>query len=257
MNATSTDGRFVWYDLMTSDTDAAMAFYRDVVEWGTQERTGGEKPYTMWTAQDAPIGGVMDLPPGSQAPPTWIGYVAVADPDASCRRAKELGGKVHHATTVIPSVGRFAVLGDPQGAAIAVFAPDGASPGGKGEPRVGDFSWTELATADHEKAFGFYSALFGWEKRDAMDMGEMGVYQIFGLGDQMLGGMFNRTADMPGPPSWLYYIRVSDLDAALQRVSAGGGRMLNGPMEVPGGRIAQCLDPQGAAFALHQIQEAG
>jgi predicted enzyme related to lactoylglutathione lyase len=57
---------------------------------------------------------------------------------------------------------------------------------------------------------------------------------------------------MTAPPHWLYYVKVDDLDAALERVKERGGQVLNGPMDVPGGdRVAQCLDPQGAAFALH------
>jgi predicted enzyme related to lactoylglutathione lyase len=58
---------------------------------------------------------------------------------------------------------------------------------------------------------------------------------------------------MPGPPTWVYYIRVENLERALEAVQAGGGQMLNGPMEVPGGdTVVNCMDPQGALFALHE-----
>ena len=64
--------------------------------------------------------------------------------------------------------------------------------------------------------------------------------------------MFNKPAEMSGPPMWLYYVTVDDVDAAVAEVKKLGGQVLNGPMEVPdGGRIAQCVDPQGALFALH------
>jgi predicted enzyme related to lactoylglutathione lyase len=62
--------------------------------------------------------------------------------------------------------------------------------------------------------------------------------------------MFTKPPTMPAP-AWLYYFNVSDLDAAAQRVQAGGGQILLGPVEVPGGSsIVQCADPQGAMFAL-------
>jgi predicted enzyme related to lactoylglutathione lyase len=83
-------------------------------------------------------------------------------------------------------------------------------------------------------------------------MGPMGIYFIFKRQGRDLGGMFNLTPEMPMPPNWLLYIRVADITAAVERVKAAGGTVLNGPMEVPGGdQIAQCMDPQGAAFALH------
>ncbi|MFN2422122.1 MAG: VOC family protein, partial [Gemmatimonadota bacterium] len=111
----------------------------------------------------------------------------------------------------------------------------------------------ELATTDHEAAFEFYSDLFGWDKDQAMDMGEAGVYQMYGRAGRMLGGMYNKSADQPFPPNWLYYISIGDLDATVRKVKAQGGKIIVEPMEVPGGsRIAVGLDPQGAAFGLHQ-----
>jgi len=152
----------------------------------------------------------------------------------------------------IPEVGRFAVISDPQGAAIAIFTPKGDAPGHDGMPNVGEFSWHELTTTDHERAYAFYQKLFGWDQTDAVDMGDAGVYQMYGRGGVPLGGMWTKPADLPMPPNWLYYIRVPNADEAAERVKALGGQVLNGPMDVPGGdRIAQCMDPQGAAFAVH------
>ena len=86
-----------------------------------------------------------------------------------------------------------------------------------------------------------------------MDIGDMGTYQIYGRGAHPLGGMFNRPADMPRS-AWLHYVRVSDVTAAAERVTELGGQVIRGPMEVPGGdMIAQCMDPQGAMFAVHSV----
>lgn len=254
MTDTTSRGRFVWYDLLTTDPSAAADFYTKVAGWGTQNWGSGEKPYTMWTAQDAPIGGVMQMGVEMQgAPAHWIGYVAVPNVDDSAQQAASLGGRVLTPPMDIPEVGRFAVISDPQGAAIAIFTPmDGA---GQPEhaPNVGEISWHELTTTDHARAYEFYQTLFGWDKTGDFDMGEpMGVYQMYGRNNQSLGGMFTKPADMPMPPNWLYYIRVPNVDQAAERVKALGGQVLNGPMDVPGGdRIAQCMDPQGAAFAVH------
>jgi hypothetical protein len=258
-------GRFVWYELMTTEAAAAQAFYTDVVGWKTAPFEGGPIPYTMWMKGEAPVGGVFEIPVESgqpSMPPHWMGHVGVPDVDATAARVGELGGHVLMGPEDVPDVGRYVVFADPQGAVISAF---------KGvqemttadEPEPGDVSWRELATTDHEGAFEFYSDLFGWEKQQAMDMGEAGLYQMYGRGDTMFGGMYNKSADLPdvdkgkaepGPPAWLYYFRVGDLDAAVRKVKAKGGTIVVEPMEVPGGsRIAVGIDPQGAAFGLHQV----
>jgi predicted enzyme related to lactoylglutathione lyase len=255
MSDSTPRGRFVWYDLMTTDPVAAQNFYQDLIGWGTTAWDGGDKPYIMWTNNDVPLGGVMTLPDEARqagAHPHWLAYVAVPDTDATVAKTLELGGKVLVPATDIPTTGRFAVLQDPQHAVFAVFTPAEEAPGREGPPGVGEFSWHELAAAESNAAFAFYSKLFGWEKQEAHDMGEMGIYQMYGCPgtEQPLGGVFNKPEDMP--PSWLFYVRVEDVKQAVERVKEMGGTILNGPMEVPGGDfVAQCMDPQGAAFALH------
>jgi uncharacterized protein len=264
-----TRGRFVWYDLITTDVPAATEFYKKVAGWGTQDfDMGGGGKYQMWTVGDVPIGGVVQLtpemgPPGT--PPHWMSHVSVPDVDETVRQAESLGGKVLSPPTDIPTVGRYATIADPQGAAIAVYTSlqPTDSPF---KPRIGEFSWHELMTTDHSAAFAFYSKLFDWEKLDEVDMGEsVGKYLMFGPpGDRgadaskvvMYGGMFTMTPDMQMPPNWCYYIRVESADESAELVPSLGGQLLNGPMEVPGGdRIAQFLDPQGAMFAVHSVKK--
>jgi hypothetical protein len=256
--AESQRGKFVWYELLTTDPDAAQGFYKDVIGWKTAPYDDAPMPYTMWMKDETAIGGVMELPEDARkrgVPPHWMGYVTVPDVDAAATRAEKLGGRKIMGPDDIPNVGRFAILADPQGAAITAFkGSQEMTPPEHAEPGPGDFSWHELATTDHEAAFDFYSDLFGWEKQEAMDMpGDAGVYQMYGLDGNMLGGMYNKTGDQPFPPGWLYYITIGDLDKAVGKVKKQGGKIIVEPMEVPGGsRIAVGIDPQGAAFGLHQ-----
>src|SRR5690606_33900610 len=175
--------------------------------------------------------------------------------DETVAKVKQLGGKVFVIDDV-PDVGRFAVIADPQGAVISVFTP-GSEMAAHDITKDGEFSWHELYTTDHEKAFEFYRQIVGWERLGEFDMGAMGKYLLWGRGGKQLGGMMTMPPGMKTPdgraipPSWMYYVTVSDLDAAFERAKGKGARVLNGPMEVPGGqRIVQLLDPQGAAFAL-------
>ena len=252
----SNKGKFIWYDLMTSDPQAAQDFYGQLIGWGTQEWEDGERPYTMWTNQGTPLGGVMELPEevrDAGAPPHWMAYVAVDNVEQIVVQVKESGGSVLKNATHVEGAGSFAVLADPQGAAFAIYssASDDSQDAGN-ETAVGRFSWNELATSDYNGAVSFYSDLFGWEPQEAMDMGPGGIYQIYGQSGAALGGMFNKPDEMPGPPMWLYYVSVEDVNLSVEKVKELGGQVLNGPMEVPGGDlIAQCVDPQGALFALH------
>jgi uncharacterized protein len=245
-------GRFVWYELITTDVEAAEAFYTEVMGWDADASVPG-RAYTLFTVGGASVSGLMGLPEDARktgAKPTWVGYVEVDDVDATADRIRRLGGAVYVPPTDIPTISRFSVFADPQKATLALFKwlrPGVEQPGELGAPgRVG---WHELLTADPEKALAFYGELFGWQKAGA-DSGGMGTYQLICAAGQTIGGIYTKPPMVPAP-FWLYYFNIGDIDAATQRVKAGGGEILNGPFEVPGGScIVQCADPQGAIFAL-------
>lgn len=200
----------------------------------------------------------MELPEEARkmgAPPNWMSYVCVPDVDATAARVVELGGQLMAPAFDIPEVGRIGIIGDPQGAVLGIFAHAGDEMDAMSG--VGTVVWHELLTSDPTGAWSFYSELFGWEKTDAMDMGPGGTYQMYGVPGSggSLGGFMQKPAEIPGPSCWLYYINVADLDAALVMVRELGGQVQSGPMVVPGpsgDRIAQCIDSQGAFFALHE-----
>jgi len=246
-------GRFVWYELMTTDMEAAKAFYTKVVGWGTEDASMPGMAYTLFTVAGASVSGLMGLPEDAKKigeKPSWIGYVGVDDVDATTDRIKRLGGAVHVPPRDILDISRFSVVADPQMATLALLQwlrPRREQPAELSAP--GRIRWHELLAADWEKAFAFYGELFGWQKADA-DIGPMGTYQLFSAGGQTIGGMFTKPPMVP-VPFWLYYFSIGDIDAAAERVKAGGGQILEGPLEVPGGSwIARCTDPQGAIFAL-------
>lgn len=251
-------GTFIWYELMTGDKAAALAFYARVVGWEVKPVDMPGIDYTLFNVPGFEMGvaGVMAISPemaGSGAKPGWIGYIAAEDVDAKSAGIVELGGKVLRAPEDIPDIGRFSVAADPHGAVFCLFGPDMPDGPLPPEPQAGSpgtFAWRELYAGDWQEAFVFYSHLFGWEKSTAVDMGPRGVYQCFARDGQDLGGMMTAVPEM-GPPAWNYYIAVESVDAAAARVAEAGGTVLFGPQEVPGGAwIINCRDPEGAAFSL-------
>ena len=260
---TQTNG-FIWYELLTTDIEAASRFYGAVAGWAVADSGMPGVDYRLWSIDGANVGGLMAMPEQAASNgmrPMWLGYVAVADVDASVAGVTAAGGAVHMPRIDVPGVGRMALVADPQGAPFYVMDPAGMALGRKEPSRAfapgkpGHGGWHELHTTDWEAALAFYGAQFGWAKSDVLDMGPMGKYLLFNTGGDAVGGMMNG----PDPrPSWLYYFNVEDIDAAKLRVGQAGGAVLNGPQQVPGGSwIVHARDPQDALFALVGPRKAG
>src|SRR5262249_55220091 len=132
-------GRFIWYELLTTDVEAATAFYTAVAGWGTRDASAPGMPYTLFTAADASVCGLMSLSDDARrmgAVPSWMGYVGVDDVDAMADRVRRLGGVVHVPPTDIPDVSRFSIVADPQMATLALFKGFRAAQEPPAEPRT-------------------------------------------------------------------------------------------------------------------------
>lgn len=250
--------RFIWYELLTTDADAAQRFYGDLLGWTVQPGAQPGMDYRMITAPDGEgIGGVLQLTDDMKeggARPVWLGYLSVADVDATVKAIEAQGGRTQMPPMTM-HVGRIAMIADPQGAPIYVMTP--APPAGQPDAKstafsrtaIGHCAWNELAAADPKAAFAFYSRQFGFLDGGSMPMGEAGDYQFLNDADGMIGAVTKTVANRP--PMWLFYFRVADIAAAKKKVEAGGGAVMHGPTEVPGGdRIIIGADPQGATFAI-------
>jgi uncharacterized protein len=248
-------GRFVWHELITTDMEHAKTFYGGVLGWGTQDVSMPSMAYSLFTVGEASVSGLVNLPEDARkmgARPRWIGYVGVDDVDATTDLIEQLGGVVHVPPMDFFNFSRFAVVADPQSATFGLISwlrRSQPSLQAQKLDTLGGVGWHELLAGDLEKALAFYGKLFGWQKAEAKK-GPMGTYQLFSLGGQRIGGIVTKPRRVSAP-SWVYYFNAGDIDAAAKRVTAGGGQVLEGPIEVPDGSwILQCIDPQGAMFAL-------
>lgn len=258
-------GQFVWFELMTRDIDRAKTFFGSVAGWHYHNwEVSNGAPYVMLSPTADPkasVGGMMEMREPefpAQIPSHFMGYVSVDSADATVAHAVSLGASVIHGPEDIPKVGRFAIISDPQGAIFSVLESLN-NEWEKERPAPGHVCWCELLTNDINAAFDFYNQLFGWTIKTDMDMGGGEIYRLVSCpnspseSDYGFGGMFK----MPSQgmhPAWSYYIAVADLDASLAAVVANGGKVLNGPMDVPGDdRVAQCVDAEGTHFGLSSI----
>jgi predicted enzyme related to lactoylglutathione lyase len=250
---TNPHGTPIWYELTSPDPDAAKAFYEHVIGWTIHDADPGGMDYRMIdTGNQDFVGGLAGMageqPPGTG--PGWKFYVGVDDTDAVVAKITAAGGSLISGPHDLPGVGRLALVADPQ--RIPFYVMRGASDETStvwDRTGMGKCNWNELNTTDQAAANAFYAEMFGWTYPDKMPMGEMGDYVFVRAGDETIGATMN--APPGAPAAWQFYFRTPDIDAAAEKVTASGGTVHAGPMDVPGGdRIIVASDPHGAMFGV-------
>ncbi len=243
-------GTFCWSELTTSDQDAAKAFYGPLLGWQADDIPIGEDAYySMQLIGGKRVAAIAPQPQQQRdagVPPLWNSYISVADADAVAERAKELGADVHAPPFDVMTVGRMAVIQDPQGAYFMPWQPR-EQIGAELVNAPGALVWNELQSPDLDASAAFYGDLFGWKIEQSSGMAD--AYLTIKNGDANNGGM--RELTPPAPPSWLTYFGTQDIDAALAKVDELGGSKLAGPIDIQIATIAVVADPQGAVFALY------
>lgn len=247
------EGTPIWYELLTNDAAASRSFYETVVGWKMHPPPPADpKHYWMIDAASAHVGGMMQLSDEMRAKgakPTWLFYVGVEDVDATVRRATDAGATVLMPAFDIPDVGRIAMIADPQGNPLYVMrgGVDAASTAFE-RTGMGKCNWNELSTSDPVAGNAFYATVFGWKFDESMKMPD-GDYAFVDVGSNRIGATMKQAAGAPA--GWMFYFRAPDIDAAVEKVKSGGGKVHAGPMEVPGGdKVIVASDPQGVPFGI-------
>lgn len=250
---------FCWYELMTSDADAAAEFYGAVVGWSfSAADPQSPMDYRLIQCSDGGAnGGMLQLTQAMQAQgarPAWVPYLATADIDAGLRAIEADGARALMPRTDIAE-GSFAMVSDPQGAPFYLMQPrppsdrpdavsDAFKAGG-----VQHVRWHDLATPDPAGAKAFYARHFGFEFANSMPMGELGEYAFIEFGGQALGGIMPLLGGRS--PGWQVYFGVPSAMLAREAIVNAGGTVLTEPHQVPGGDwVVVAQDPLGAQFGV-------
>jgi predicted enzyme related to lactoylglutathione lyase len=238
-------GTFSWADLSTTDTEGAKAFYTGLFGWDTEDSPipeGGV--YTMLAKGGKYVAALSEAREGQ--PSAWNSYVTVESADDSAAAAGEHGGVVVMEAFDVMDVGRMAVVQDPTGAFFSVWEPR-ASIGAQRVNEPGAITLNQLNTSDPQRAQEFYKGVFGWRSESVSeDPPYWGIYN----GDRLNGGMMPLPDGAGAPSHWLVYFGTESVDDGATRIAELGGRVIVGPMDVPGGRILVAMDPQGGVFGL-------
>ena len=251
---TNPHGFPIWYELLTPDHAAARHFYEAVIGWKIEGQPTGPIDYRMIAAADGAVGGVMEVTEAMTAggaKPGWLTYLAADDVDATADRVAAAGGTVLMPPFDLPGVGRMAFCADPQGAPFYLMRGSMEGDSNSFAPGTpGHGAWHELWTTDAAGALAFYERVFGWTNPDTMPVGPQRGYHFVHVGATALGAI-GQSREPDRISRWTFYFQVSDLDTAIERVRTQGGRIDEGPHEVPGGsRVVVGRDPHGATFAL-------
>jgi hypothetical protein len=245
-----------WTDLSTTDVGAARAFYADLFGWEyVEESAGDEVIYVTARKRDRAVAGLFPQPPEmgeAGLPPMWSSYVSVDDLEATVAKVAPAGGAIVRPPMDVMDAGRMAVIADPTGGVLSLWEKKG-SIGAELVNEHGALSWSELMSADVDRAAAFYHEVLGWDARtDPMPDGR--PYTVFSLGEDMVAGAMAPPMD-DVPTSWSVYFAVDDCDAVVDEARAGEGSIIVEPTDIPPGRFAVIADPQGAVFQVMQLAE--
>ena len=240
-------GTFCWVDLTTTDAQGAKAFYRRLFGWEGEDMPVGEsQTYTMLRLRGLDVAALYEQGEDERdagIPPHWSSYISVVDVDEVAARVEGLGGRLLAGPFDVFDSGRMAVVQDPTGAIVSLWQA-ARHIGARLVNDPGCLTWNDLATPDPAAAGAFYRELLGWEIAEQAP--EYATISNEGAGN----GGIRRDTDLP--PHWLPYFTTESVEQTTGAAREAGGQVLAEGIEVPAGRIAVILDPQGAPFAVFE-----
>jgi uncharacterized protein len=250
-------GKLVWADLFTSQPTEATKFYCDLFGWTSTAIDQKGKTYTIFSNDGVPVAG---LAPHSFAkeshPSRWIGYVSVADINATIASVEKNGGKVHAEARKFPDRGFQAIVADSDGNAIGLLQSSSGDPADD-YTKTGSWNWFELYVKDPKATTSFYHQALGFDVAPETNSDRKSDFVLSSAGNSRAGVAPIPDEAKDGAARWLGVIRVADLDQTLAKVAGLGGEVLVAPHSVEfGSRFAIILDPTGGTIGLVQYIES-
>jgi predicted enzyme related to lactoylglutathione lyase len=248
-----------WIDLSSPNTDDAAHFYGALMNWNVTEpgppETGGYRMFQQDSKTVAGLAGQMQ-----QGQPTaWATYISVADADATAQKVTAAGGSVIFEPMDVTDIGRMAIFADPTGAVFGIWQPKTFT-GADLVNEPNSLCWNEVLTRDANACKAFYPAVFDWVASRPSFEGAPDNYTVWELSGKRVAGMMQMTDEyFPPqiPPHWAVTFAVADCDATVAKARELGATITMQAMDMPIGRFAGLIDPQGASFAVMHFTAAG
>jgi predicted enzyme related to lactoylglutathione lyase len=239
-----------WVELFSADVDAALAFYSALFGW-TAEREGESDGYITLSKDGAHVAGLMAAEPDGAVQNAWSVDLHVDDALAVAESAAAHGATVNEVVD-LGAEGTWVSLTDPTGAHVGAWQ-NGTHTGIQLDSGPGSAVWQELVTRDFDTAVAFYRDVFAWQTEVLVDTDDFRYVTLGRSPDSVSGILDGARGGSAGETShWDVYFGVDDADAAIGRITELGGSALGPAVDTPYGRMAQAVDPDGAAFAIMQ-----
>lgn len=246
-----TPGKFVWFDLFSTEMAECETFYASLFGWDFQLAENSKGRVKTISLQGTPIGNLIGRE-STKYDSQWLSYMSTENVDATMEAATQNGGSIFRESGNLPDRGRVGVVLDPQGAAFAVLtSPDGDPLDAKLKPNM--WMGAELWTTNVKEAAKFYQRIAGYDVQIVDVHGDV-KYLMLKKDDRFRGGIVHipwKTMK----PEWVPYIAVDDVSAIVDKAKALGGKVLIAPdLSDKEGRLAMIADPSGAIFSIYQIR---
>ncbi|MGI9330584.1 MAG: VOC family protein [Gammaproteobacteria bacterium] len=248
-------GKIIWADYFTSDLDLARRFYGELFDWEWRWVVNEPgKRYGMFYADGLPMAGIAEkaATDANRAYGRWIYYISVEDVGATLAMLDEQGGSTLLDRRDYAERGSFAVVADADGVLFGVLNSSSGDPADyRAEP--GEWIWFNLYTRNASESAGFYASLFNYDTHAPEAGGnESEVLDIFlARQNYSRAGVRQLSTGSESQPTWIGYIRVSDVNAMVARATDLGGEAIFKPDDsVVEGDLAVVSDPVGAPIGL-------
>jgi predicted enzyme related to lactoylglutathione lyase len=245
------EGQPIWIEYTCHDFESTTNFYAEIFGWEFTDQGPDFGHYNMITKDGSTVGGAMramnmDGTPNNLIPAMWTTYLHTADIAGVYAKALEAGAAPLVEPMAVGPLGQMGLITDPTGAGIGMWQP--ADFTGFGTPLTpGTPVWFELMTVNYPVANEFYGSVFSF---DITPM-EGFPYSTHSAGEEAVAGICD-ASQWAQVSYWRDYLNVEDADATAAKITELGGRVLDGPMDSPYGRVVTVTDPEGATFQLQQ-----
>jgi hypothetical protein len=249
-DAAQIPGKFVWHNLVTSDGEAARAFYGALFGWEFDIVADGK--YSIISYEGRNLGGIIDTSKDGKPLQAgrWLSAVSVPNVDRTVTAIEEAGGEQLEAPIDVPGVGRVVTVRDPDGAVFHLLASSHGDPPDV-DPNVHTWLWHELIANDPKRAVTFYERVFGY-RMELLRKNPSDPYRVLWRSGGPRAGIIDNPFDTKRS-AWIPYLRVEDPAALAKRVTELGGYVVIEPRaDVRDGTLALVLDPSGAPVALQK-----
>jgi predicted enzyme related to lactoylglutathione lyase len=264
-----------WIDTSQPDPESAVDFYRGLFGWEFEDVMPPDSPgkYFIARIRGGDVAAVGSIPEGAPPQAMWNTYIWVDSADETAAKVRDAGGQVVMEPFDVMTAGRMAVCADPEGAVFCVWQAN-EHKGAKIVNEAGSLNFNGLNARDVEGAKAFYGSVFGWE---TLSLGAGAMWTLPGYGDHLeesnpdLRKQMAEAGAPPGfedvvaainpvgddqpdtPPHWSVTFAVDDADAAAEKATELGGKVLAPPMNAPWVRMTVLEDPQGATFVASKF----